>query len=141
MYDYIYFDLDDTLIQKNPETGKSEVIKRGYENYLYLTERHYKATVRLVTNRLRANILYPKIFRFDDVAGKDDMEVYILNKMGQVPMRKLLNLKNLYIYIIGLYMYKRYNNPKVLYIFFKHIVKGERVLLVDDNITIAGILK
>ncbi|NLZ24672.1 hypothetical protein GX888_02950, partial [Candidatus Dojkabacteria bacterium] len=71
MYDYIYFDLDDTLLQHNPTTGQYEVIKRGYENYLYLTEKHYKASIRLVTNRVRSEIKYPDIFTFDDVAGKD----------------------------------------------------------------------
>ncbi len=141
MYDYIYFDLDDTLLQHNPTTGQYEVIKRGYENYLYLTEKHYKASIRLVTNRVRSEIKYPDIFTFDDVAGKDDMEVYILNKMGQIPLIKLLPPKNLYIYLVGLYMFKRYQNPKVLYLFYKHIIKGERVLLIDDNITISGLFK
>jgi hypothetical protein len=33
MYDFIYFDLDDTLVKDNPITGKSELLNSGLEKY------------------------------------------------------------------------------------------------------------
>lgn len=133
MYDYIYFDLDDTLVRDNPSTGKSEVLQSGYARYLQLRKEYLRFPFILFTNRLKKEIVYPKVFTFDEVVGKDDMEMYILENIHKVPFLKYLIPKNLYIYLQGLYLYKNSQTPKVLYLFLRHISKGERVCVEDDD--------
>ena len=33
MYDFLYFDLDDTLIKDNAITGKSEILQSGLDTF------------------------------------------------------------------------------------------------------------
>ena len=52
MYDYIYFDLDDTLVKDNPQTGKSELLKSGYDEYMRLQGIYPNAKLRLLSIRI-----------------------------------------------------------------------------------------
>jgi len=133
MYDYIYFDLDDTLIRDNPKTGKSEVLQSGYTKYLELKKEYPRLPFILFTNRLKSEIQYPNIYIFDEVIGKDDMERYIIKNIREVPFIEYLIPKNLYIYLQGLFLYKNSQTPKVLYLFLRHISKGEKVCVEDDD--------
>jgi hypothetical protein len=137
MYDYIYFDLDNTLIRDNPRTGNSELVQVGQDDYLKLRKEYSTVPFILFTNRIRAEIKYPNVYTFDEVVGKDDMEKLILERMGKIPMEKYLNPKNLLIYLTGLFLFRTRQTPKVLYLFFRHTVKDERVIVKDDDKRVA----
>ncbi len=133
MYNYIYFDLDDTLIRDNPRTGNSEIVQVGQDEYLRLRKKYPTVPFILFTNRNRNQISFPNTYTFDEIVGKDDMEVYILEKMGKIPLEKYTNPKNLLTYLVGLFLFKTHQTSKVLYLFYKHIMKDEKVFVVDDD--------
>lgn len=133
MYEYIYFDLDNTLVKDNPSTGKSEILKSGYEKYMELKKKYPKVSFRLFTNRLKNQITYPNVYSFEEVIGKDDMDLYIIENMSKVPFVKYLHPLNLYIYLTGYFLFRRNQTPKVLYLFIRHIAKGENVYVEDDD--------
>ena len=133
MYQYIYFDLDNTLVRDNSSSGKSEVLKSGYEKYMEMKKRYPNVPFRLFTNRLKNQITYPNVYTFDEVIGKEEMDLYIIEHMNRVPFTKYLHPLNLYIYLTGLMLFKRNQTPKVLYLFLRHITKGENIYVEDDD--------
>jgi hypothetical protein len=56
----LYFDLDNTFVKDNPIISKS-----------------LNAVRIFLTNRNRNEIKFPKLYSFDEIVGKDNMEEYI----------------------------------------------------------------
>jgi len=133
MYDYIYFDLDDTLVKDNPQTGKSELLKSGYDEYIRLQGIYPNAKLRLLTNRAKEQISFPNVYTFDQCIGKEEMDMYILERLHTIPWKVFLNPKNIYIYFTGMSLYRRGYTSKVIYLFLRHICNGERILMIDDD--------
>ncbi len=133
MYDYIYFDLDDTLVKDNPQTGKSELLKSGYDEYLRLRSMYPQTPFRLLTNRPKEQISFPNVYTFEHTVGKEDMEMYVLENLRRIPWKVFLNPKNIYIYLTGMSLYRRGFTSKVIYLFLRHICNQEKVLMIDDD--------
>lgn len=133
MYSYIYFDLDDTLVKDNPQTHKSEILKEGYDQYLSLKEKYPNIPFRLLTNRPKESISFPNVYTFDEIVCKEDMDIYILEKLQSIQWKVFLKPINIYIYLTGLSLYRRNETSKVLYLFLRHIRFGEKILMIDDD--------
>ncbi|MGI5898178.1 MAG: hypothetical protein ACOX6Q_03410 [Candidatus Dojkabacteria bacterium] len=138
MYDIIYFDLDDTLVQDNPVTGKSEILNSGLEKYKELVRNSPNATKVLLTNRCSASIKYPDVYVFDEVLGWDNMKEYISNGIKDVKISHLTSLKNIFIFLRGIYLYKRNQTPKLLYVFLRSVIKKEKIFVLDDDFRVSG---
>ena len=138
MYTRIYFDLDDTLIQDNPVTGKSEILQSGLDRYNELCEKYPNVPKILLTNRYSYNIKYPSVYVFDKEIGKDKMNIYIKDNIRKVRISNLLSLKNIYLYIRGYMLFKRGHTPKLLYIFLRNVINNEKVLVIDDDRRVSG---
>jgi len=133
MYDYIYFDLDDTLVKDDPQTGKSELLKSGYEEYLRLRNMYPETVFRLLSNRAKEQISFPQVYTFEHTVGKEDMDMYVLENLRDIPWKVFLNPKNIYIYLTGMSLYRRGITSKVIYLFLRHICNQEKVLMIDDD--------
>jgi hypothetical protein len=138
MYDCIYFDLDDTLIRDNPVTGKSEILDSGLEKYKELSKRYPNIPKILFTNRYSYEIKYPSVYSFDEEMGNDDMKKYIKENIESVHLKDLLSLKNIYVYLCGIRLYRNGSTPKLLYIFLKNVREGEKILVLDDDRRVSG---
>jgi hypothetical protein len=139
MYTHIYFDLDDTLVRDNPVTNKSEILESGLERYKELKSMYPNTPISLLTNRYDSVIKYPDVYTFNSVIGRDTMKEYI--KENRVTIKDLLSLRNIYIYLIGISLFKSKHTPKVYYLFLRHTVKNERVLVIDDDIRVSRLFK
>lgn len=139
MYTLIYFDLDDTLITDNPNTGKSEILQSGLDRYNELCKKYPSIPKILLTNRYSYDIKYPNVYTFDEVIGKDDMNKYIKDNIRNVRISNLLSLKNIYLYMRGYMLFKRDHTPKLLYIFLKNVMNNEKVLVIDDDRRVSGV--
>ena len=133
MYSYIYFDLDDTLVKDNPESGHSELLQSGYDEYVRLRELYPNIPFRLLTNRPKSEISFPQVYSFDEVVGKEDADIFILERLQSIPWKVFLNPINIYIYLNAMSLYRRGETSKVLYLFLRHICRGEKVLMIDDD--------
>lgn len=133
MYSYIYFDLDDTLVKDNPKTGHSELLQSGYDEYIRLKELYPNTPFRLLSNRLKSEISFPQVYTFEEVVGKEDADIYILEKLHSIPWKVFLNPMNVYVYLTALSLYRRSVTSKVLYLFLRHICRGEKILMIDDD--------
>jgi hypothetical protein len=138
MYDFIYFDLDDTLVKDNPITGKSELLNSGLEKYNELAKKSPKAIKILLTNRNSKDIKFPRVYSFDEIVGKDDMEEYINIHFHDVNIPNLLSIKNIYLYLKGISLYKRKQTPKLLYIFLRSVIKNNKIYVLDDDRRVSG---
>jgi hypothetical protein len=138
MYKYIYFDLDDTLIQDNEVTNKSEILEEGLNKYRELSKRYPNSKKILFTNRSRDEIKYPSVYTFDKVLGKEDMQEYIEENINRVNLKNLLSVRNMYLYIRGLRLYRNGSTPKLLYLFLKHVIEGDEILVLDDDKRVSG---
>jgi hypothetical protein len=138
MYKYIYFDLDDTLIQDNEVTNKSEILEEGLNKYRELSKRYPSSQKILFTNRSRDEIKYPSVYTFDKVLGKEDMQEYIEENINRVNLKNLLSVRNMYLYIRGLRLYRNGSTPKLLYLFLKHVIEGDEILVLDDDKRVSG---
>ena len=138
MYTHIYFDLDDTLIRDNPNTGKSEILQSGLDIYNELCKKYPNIPKILLTNRYSYDIRYPGVYTFDEVMGKDDMSRYIQDNIKNVHFKDLTSLKNIYIYLRGLRLYRNGSTLKLLYIFLRNVMNNEKVLVLDDDRRVSG---
>lgn len=138
MYDSIYFDLDDTLVKDTPSTGKSEILESGLEKYNELVKISPSAIKILLTNRDSKDIVYPNVYSFDEVVGKDIMKEYIEENIKNVSMLNLLSPLNFYLYIRGNILYKSNETPKLMYIFLRSILKKEKIYVMDDDKRVSG---
>lgn len=84
MYECIYFDLDDTLVRDNPDTGESELLKSGLDVYEKMSKKYPSVPKILFTNRRKEEIKYPKNYSFNEVIGREDMEEYIIKNINKV---------------------------------------------------------
>lgn len=133
MYDCIYFDLDDTLVKDNPLTGKSELLKSGLEKYNELIERFPHTPKILLTNRNSKNIKFPKVYSFDEIVGKDDIEEYIYIHLHDISFSNLLSFKNIYLYLRGKSLYIKKQTPKLIYIFLRSVIKNQKIYVLDED--------
>ncbi|KKP65434.1 MAG: hypothetical protein UR61_C0024G0009 [candidate division WS6 bacterium GW2011_GWE1_34_7] len=133
MYSSIYFDLDDTLVKDNLETGKSELLQSGYDEYVRLKNLYPVIPFRLLTNRLKNQISFPQEYTFDEVIGKEDSDLFILEKLHSIPWVVFLNPLNIYIYLNAMSLYRRGETSKALYLFLRHVCEGEKILMIDDD--------
>lgn len=138
MYTSLYFDLDDTLVEDNQVTGKSELLNSGFEKYTELVKNSPKAIKILLTNRNSKDIKFPAIYSFDEVVGKDNMEEYIERNLNIVTVSNLSSLKSIYLFLRGIYLYKSKQTPKLLYIFLRSVIKNERIHVLDDDRRVSG---
>ena len=138
MYDVLYFDLDDTLVQDNPVTGKSEILSLGLEKYKELTRNSPNATKILLTNRSGRDIRYPDVYTFDEMVGSDGMEEYIGKHIRDIRITNLFSLRNLYIFLRGKSLYKRNQTPKLLYIFLRSVIGNNKIFVLDDDKRVSG---
>jgi len=138
MYKEIYFDLDDTLVKDNPLTGKSELLQSGLEKYNELIERYPNSHKILLTNRNSNDIKFPKVYSFDEILGKDNMEEYIKIHLHDVGISNLLSFRNLYLYLRGKSLYIRKETPKLLYIFLRSVIKNHKIYVLDDDKRVSG---
>jgi len=138
MYECIYFDLDDTLVRDNPDTGESELLKSGLDVYEKMSKEYPSVPKILFTNRRKEEIKYPKNYSFNEVIGREDMEEYIIKNINKVRFSTLLSLRNLYLFIRGYVLFKNKSTPKLLYVFLKHLNNGERILVFDDDRRVSG---
>lgn len=147
MYKYIYFDLDNTLVKDNPSNGKSELLESGFLKYKELRGLYPNIPFFLFTNRLEKEIEYPNEYSFEEVIGRDNMHEYI--DSGSIHPKDILSLKKLPIYLYALFLLKKglRNNmdssgtPKLMYLFLRHVVKGEEILVVDDDMRVSKFFK
>ena len=138
MYDFVYFDLDDTLVKDNSITGKSELLHSGLEKYNESVKKSPNAIKILLTNRNSKDIKFPEVYSFDEIVGKDDMEEYINIHFHDVSISNLLSFKNIYLYLNGISLYKRKQTPKLLYIFLRSVIKNKKIYVLDDDKRISG---
>lgn len=141
MYDFLYFDLDDTLVQDNPITGKSEILSSGLEKYKELTGNSPNATKILLTNRGSKDIKFPEVYTFDEMVGRDKMEEYIDKHIKDLKISNLLSLRNICIFLRGKSLYKRNQTPKLLYIFLRSVIRNNKVFVLDDDKRISGMFE
>ena len=141
MYDFLYFDLDDTLVQDNPVTGKSEILSTGLEKYKELTGNSPNATKILLTNRSSNDIEFPEVYSFDEIIGKDSMEEYINIHVRDIRFLNLLSLRNMCIFLRGKFLYKRNQTPKLLYIFLRSVIGNDKIFVLDDDKRISGMFE
>jgi hypothetical protein len=132
MYKAIYFDLDNTLVFDNLN-GKSEICQSGFDKYMELKKLYPEIPFYLFTYRLQSDIRVPSVYHFDKVYGRDAMNNYINNAKQKFSLIKLLNPKYAFYYFQGLLLSKRNTNLKVLFLFYKHVIKDERILVIDDD--------
>lgn len=138
MYEYIYFDLDDTLVKDDPVTGKSELLNSGLEKYNELVKESPNAIKILLTNRNREDIKFPQIYSFDEIVGKNNMKEYIDIHIHDVNISNLLPFKNIYLFLKGISLYKRKHTPKLLYIFLRSVIRKDRIYVLDDDKRVSG---
>jgi hypothetical protein len=138
MYKYIYFDLDDTLIGDNVVTNNAEILEEGLSKYKELSSKYPNSRKILFTNRSRGEIKYPSVYTFDKVLGKEDMEEYIEENIKDVSVKKLCSIKNVYLYLRGLRLYKTDATPKLLYLFIKNVIGRDKILVLDDDRRVSG---
>lgn len=138
MYDHLYFDLDDTLVKDDLLTGKSELLDSGFAKYTELIKNSPKALKILLTNRESSEIIFPKVYSFDEIVGKDDMELYISNHLHKINRIILFSPKNLIIFFRGKYLHTRGQNPKLLYIFLRSLSANKKIHVLDDDRRISG---
>jgi hypothetical protein len=138
MYKYLYFDLDDTLVENNARTNKSEILQEGLDRYKELCSRYPNSKKILFTNRSKSQIKYPSVYTFDQVLGKEDMRMYIEENVKGVSFKDLLSIRNIYLYLRGLIMYRNGSTPKLLYIFLKNVLKNDNILVLDDDKRVSG---
>lgn len=138
MYRYIYFDLDDTLVRDNPTTGKSEILQSGFENYQKMNKEYPSVPKILFTNRKKEDIKYPNDYIFSEVIGKEDMESYIVESIKRVKLSTLFSIRDIYLYIRGYILFKNNSTPKLLYLFLKHILYRQDILVFDDDRRVSG---
>ena len=132
-YSYVYFDLDDTLVKDSPESGHSELLQSGYDEYIRLRKLYPEIPFRLLTNRLKSEISFPEVYSFEEVVGKEDADMFILERLHDIPWQVFLNPINIYVYLSAMSLYKRGQTSKALYLFLRHICRGEAVLMIDDD--------
>ena len=140
-YFAIYFDLDDTLVWDNPVTGSSELLESGLEKYRELKKEYPDVPFKLLTQRLQSEIKYPDVYSFDDVIGRDDMQRFVESLDVHIPFKCWLNPLNWYRYVWGKKMFKEGSTHKVWYLFLRHTIKGERVLIVDDDLRVSRVYR
>lgn len=138
MYDTLYFDLDDTLVRDNLETGKSEILSSGLEKYKELVGNSPSAIKILLTNRSSNDIKYPDVYTFDEIVGRDKMEEYIEKHIKDIKISNLLFLRNIYIFLRGKSLYKRNQTPKLLYIFLRSVIGNNKIFVLDDDKRVSG---
>ncbi len=138
MYDFLYFDLDDTLVKDNPVTGKSELLGSGLEKYKELVKESPNAIKILLTNRNSKDIKFPEVYSFDEIVGKDNMEEYIEIHICDISISNLLSFKNTYLYLKGKSLYKRKQTPKLLYIFLRSVIRNNKIYVLDDDKRVSG---
>lgn len=141
MYDCIYLDLDDTLVKDNPVTGKSEILSSGLKRYKELIGNSPNAIKILLTNRNSKNIKYPDVYSFDEIVGKDSMKEYINNHIRDIKILNSISLRNIYIFLSGICLYRRNETPKLLYIFLRSVIKKEKILVLDDDRRVSGLFR
>lgn len=139
MYDTLFFDLDNTLVKDNPITGKSELLNSGLEKYKELVEESPNAIKILLTNRNSEDINFPKVYSFNEIVGKNNMEEYINTHRYDVNISNFLSFKNILLYLRGYSLYKRNQTPKLLYIFLRSVIRKEKVFILDDDIRVSGL--
>ncbi len=61
------------------------------------------------------------------------MEIFVLDKLGRIPIKDFLTPIKILKYLWGLYLFKIKKEPKVLYLFFRHTVKDEKIKVTDDD--------
>jgi hypothetical protein len=138
MYEYLYFDLDDTLVRDNPVTGKSELLDSGLQKYNELIKESPDAIKILLTNRNSDEIKFPDVYSFDEIVGKDNMKEYINRHIEDIRISDLLSLRNIYIFLRGKCLYNRNHTPKLLYIFLRSVIKDSKIHVLDDDRRVSG---
>ena len=141
MYDFLYFDLDGTLVEDNIVTGKAEILSSGLEKYKELTGNSPNATKILLTNRSSKDIKYPDVYTFDEIVGRDKMEEYIDKHIKDIKISNLLFLRHIHIFLRGKSLYKRNQTPKLLYIFLRSVIGNNKVFVLDDDKRVSGMFK
>ncbi len=141
MYDTIYFDLDDTLVQDNPVTGKSEILSSGLEKYKEVVKNSPNAIKILLTNRNSNDIRYPDVYTFDEEVGRDGMEEYINTHLKDLTASNFVSFKNIYIFLRGKSLYKRNQTPKLLYIFLRSVIRNSNIFALDDDKRVSGMFQ
>ena len=141
MYDTLYFDLDDTLVQDNPVTGKSEILSSGLEKYKELVENSPDAVKILFTNRDRKDIKFPGVYSFDEIVGKEDMEEYINTHIHNISASNFISLKNICLFLRGKSLYKKNQTPKLLYIFLRSVIGNNKIFVLDDDKRVSGVFQ
>lgn len=141
MYECIYFDLDDTLVRDNLLSGSSEVLEYGMEEYIRLCKVYPDVPKGLLTNRHVCDVIYPSVYSFDIVIGWEDMSDYINRNIHTVKLSDILSFKRAFMFVKGRYLYKSSQTPKLLYLFLRHVVKNESVLVIDDDLRVSSFFR